>query len=125
MTKDECIEFTKNTLALAMVRTRTRAHVRCADGHKSRGCLDAAAAYSTLQSTLTGMEDIVKYMLTPCVEHSYHTPHTPPRAALPHVRGQQARDGSSGGVIRLAVINKEGVQRSVYKGAEVPQFYSK
>jgi len=54
MTKDECVEFTKNTLALAM-----------------------------------------------------------------------ARDGSSGGVIRLAVIDEAGVHRSVYKGAEVPTFYEK
>jgi 20S proteasome subunit beta 1 len=54
MTRDECMEFTKNTLALAM-----------------------------------------------------------------------ARDGSSGGVIRLGVIDKDGVERFVFKGSEVPTFYDK
>lgn len=52
MTKDECIEWTKNTVALAM-----------------------------------------------------------------------SRDGSSGGVIRLAVIDKDGITRQVFKGDEVPSFY--
>jgi len=33
------------------------------------------------------------------------------------------RDGSSGGVIRLAVINKEGVERKVFLGDEIPRFY--
>lgn len=54
MTKEECMEFTKNTLALAM-----------------------------------------------------------------------ARDGSSGGVIRLACISETGVERMVFKGNEVPRFYEK
>jgi 20S proteasome subunit beta 1 len=31
-----------------------------------------------------------------------------------------ARDGSSGGVIRLCTINKEGVHRSFTPGNEVP-----
>ena len=35
-----------------------------------------------------------------------------------------ARDGSSGGVIRTAVITEEGVQRSVFTGPEIPKFYS-
>eukprot|EP00035_Acanthoeca_spectabilis_P020210 m.431678 g.431678 ORF g.431678 m.431678 type:complete len:225 (-) comp17335_c0_seq1:65-739(-) len=54
MTKEECIEFTKNTLALAM-----------------------------------------------------------------------ARDGSSGGVIRMACIDESGVERQVFKGDEVPSFWEK
>ena len=35
-----------------------------------------------------------------------------------------ARDGSSGGVIRMAVITEEGVKRSVFTGPEIPRFYS-
>ncbi|XP_077534158.1 proteasome beta1 subunit [Haemaphysalis longicornis] len=34
-----------------------------------------------------------------------------------------ARDGSSGGVIRLAVITKDGVERMVLTGDKIPQFY--
>ncbi|CAN7940409.1 unnamed protein product [Ixodes hexagonus] len=34
-----------------------------------------------------------------------------------------ARDGSSGGVIRLAVITKDGVERKVLTGDEIPKFY--
>uniref|UniRef100_A0A224YG33 Proteasome subunit beta n=1 Tax=Rhipicephalus zambeziensis TaxID=60191 RepID=A0A224YG33_9ACAR len=34
-----------------------------------------------------------------------------------------ARDGSSGGVVRLGVITKDGVERSVLTGDEIPQFY--
>ena len=34
-----------------------------------------------------------------------------------------ARDGSSGGVIRIAIITEEGVRRSVFTGAEIPTFY--
>jgi 20S proteasome subunit beta 1 len=34
-----------------------------------------------------------------------------------------ARDGSSGGVIRLGIIDKEGIERRVLKGKEVPRFY--
>jgi len=34
-----------------------------------------------------------------------------------------ARDGSSGGVIRLGVITKDGVERKVVRGAQVPRFY--
>ncbi|EEC08539.1 20S proteasome, regulatory subunit beta, putative [Ixodes scapularis] len=33
------------------------------------------------------------------------------------------RDGSSGGVIRLAVITKDGVERKVLTGDEIPKFY--
>lgn len=35
-----------------------------------------------------------------------------------------ARDGSSGGVIRLATIDEGGVERTVLTGPEIPQFYS-
>lgn len=34
-----------------------------------------------------------------------------------------SRDGSSGGVIRLAAINKDGVERFVLTGNQVPTFY--
>uniref|UniRef100_F7A955 Proteasome subunit beta n=2 Tax=Ciona intestinalis TaxID=7719 RepID=F7A955_CIOIN len=33
------------------------------------------------------------------------------------------RDGSSGGVVRLAVITKEGVERKVILGNDLPRFY--
>ena len=35
-----------------------------------------------------------------------------------------ARDGSSGGVLRLAIIEEGGVSRSVFIGPEIPQFYN-
>ena len=35
-----------------------------------------------------------------------------------------ARDGSSGGVLRLAIIEESGVSRSVFTGPEIPQFYN-
>ena len=35
-----------------------------------------------------------------------------------------ARDGSSGGVIRMAVITGTGVERAVFTGNDIPQFYS-
>lgn len=35
-----------------------------------------------------------------------------------------SRDGSSGGVIRMAVISKSGVERKVFSGAAIPTFYS-
>lgn len=35
-----------------------------------------------------------------------------------------ARDGSSGGVLRLAIIEEGGVSRSVFTGPEIPQFYN-
>lgn len=34
-----------------------------------------------------------------------------------------SRDGSSGGVVRLAAINKDGVERFVLTGNQVPTFY--
>jgi len=34
-----------------------------------------------------------------------------------------ARDGSSGGVVRLGIITKEGVERRVILGTELPKFY--
>ncbi|XP_054165461.1 proteasome subunit beta type-6-like [Oppia nitens] len=34
-----------------------------------------------------------------------------------------ARDGSSGGVIRLAVINKDGIKRHVITGDDIPKHY--
>eukprot|EP00040_Diaphanoeca_grandis_P025725 m.142973 g.142973 ORF g.142973 m.142973 type:complete len:225 (+) comp30284_c0_seq1:137-811(+) len=34
-----------------------------------------------------------------------------------------SRDGSSGGVIRLATIDKDGVTRHVFKGKDVPSFF--
>lgn len=34
-----------------------------------------------------------------------------------------ARDGSSGGVVRLAVITKPGVERHVVLGERLPRFY--
>lgn len=33
------------------------------------------------------------------------------------------RDGSSGGVVRLAAISKDGVERKVILGNELPTFY--
>lgn len=33
------------------------------------------------------------------------------------------RDGSSGGVIRLACITKDGVERHVLTGDQLPKFY--
>ena len=33
-----------------------------------------------------------------------------------------ARDGSSGGVIRMAVITEKGVTRSVFTGSQIPTF---
>ena len=32
------------------------------------------------------------------------------------------RDGSSGGVVRMAVISEEGVERQVILGNELPKF---
>lgn len=34
-----------------------------------------------------------------------------------------ARDGSSGGVVRLGVITKEGIERRVVLGDQLPKFY--
>jgi 20S proteasome subunit beta 1 len=34
-----------------------------------------------------------------------------------------ARDGSSGGVIRLAIITQAGVERKVFRGSELPVFW--
>lgn len=34
-----------------------------------------------------------------------------------------ARDGSSGGLIRLAAIEEQGVERFVISGDEIPRFY--
>jgi len=34
-----------------------------------------------------------------------------------------SRDGSSGGVIRLAIIKKDGVERETYSGEEIPKFF--
>jgi 20S proteasome subunit beta 1 len=34
-----------------------------------------------------------------------------------------ARDGSSGGVIRLATISESGVERDVFTGDDIPKFY--
>ncbi|XP_069995327.1 proteasome subunit beta type-6-like [Penaeus vannamei] len=33
------------------------------------------------------------------------------------------RDGSSGGVVRVAIITKEGVERRVFLHNELPEFY--
>lgn len=33
------------------------------------------------------------------------------------------RDGSSGGVVRVAVITKDGVERQTFLHNELPQFY--
>lgn len=33
------------------------------------------------------------------------------------------RDGSSGGVIRIASIEEGGVERRVYTGTDIPKFY--
>ncbi len=35
-----------------------------------------------------------------------------------------ARDGSSGGVLRLAVIDENGVERMLFTGSEIPTFYT-
>ena len=35
-----------------------------------------------------------------------------------------SRDGSSGGVIRLAAVEEGGVERTVLTGHDIPQFYS-
>ena len=34
-----------------------------------------------------------------------------------------SRDGSSGGVVRLGIINEEGVERRTVLGNELPRFY--
>ena len=34
-----------------------------------------------------------------------------------------ARDGSSGGIIRLAAITKDGVERSTITGNDIPKFW--
>lgn len=34
-----------------------------------------------------------------------------------------SRDGSSGGVIRMAIIDKDGVKRKVFVGDEIPTFW--
>lgn len=34
-----------------------------------------------------------------------------------------ARDGSSGGVIRLVIIDKDGVERKMVPGNQLPKFY--
>lgn len=34
-----------------------------------------------------------------------------------------ARDGSSGGVVRLGIITKDGVERKVVLGNQLPKFY--
>ena len=34
-----------------------------------------------------------------------------------------ARDGSSGGIIRTAIIDESGVERFMLPGNELPQFY--
>jgi len=36
-----------------------------------------------------------------------------------------SRDGSSGGVIRLGVITKDGIKRKVITGEDIPKFYEK
>ena len=33
------------------------------------------------------------------------------------------RDGSSGGVVRLGIINEKGIKRQVFSGEELPRFY--
>ena len=33
------------------------------------------------------------------------------------------RDGSSGGVVRVAIITKDGVERRVFLHTELPEFY--
>lgn len=35
-----------------------------------------------------------------------------------------SRDGSSGGVIRLGIITKDGIERRILRGKEIPQFHS-
>ena len=35
------------------------------------------------------------------------------------------RDGSSGGVIRQAIITKDGVERRLIRGDEIPKFGSR
>ena len=34
-----------------------------------------------------------------------------------------SRDGSSGGVVRLGIIDKDGIERRLVKGNELPRFY--
>lgn len=34
-----------------------------------------------------------------------------------------SRDGSSGGVVRLGAITKDGVERKVIVGTDLPKFY--
>lgn len=34
-----------------------------------------------------------------------------------------ARDGSSGGVIRLGIITKDGIERRIVRGSKIPRFY--
>lgn len=46
-------------------------------------------------------------------------------ASSPALSLAMSRDGSSGGVIRIACIEKDGVERTVYTGKDIPQFYTK
>lgn len=34
-----------------------------------------------------------------------------------------ARDGSSGGVVRIGIITKDGIERHVFAGNKLPQIY--
>ena len=59
--------------------------------------------------------------------HTYTHPHIHTRTRT-HTHTALAlaisRDGSSGGVIRLAAVEEGGVERTVLTGHDIPQFYS-
>ena len=99
MTKEECMEFTKNSefllkplstpRCIAMPHTRSHNALIC----RTRG--------------LTWSVPLPSFILL------HH-----PALAL-----AMARDGSSGGVIRLACIDKDGIDRQTFKGDEIPSFF--
>ena len=43
--------------------------------------------------------------------------------SVPALTLAMSRDGSSGGVVRLGIINEEGIERRTVLGNELPRFY--
>ena len=54
------------------------------------------------------------------IDHTHARTHTHNTALALAI----SRDGSSGGVIRLAAVEEGGVERTVLTGHDIPQFYS-
>ena len=70
--------------------------------------------------SLTVMTDLSPTLFSHVHTHACTHTHTRTHTALGLA---VARDGSSGGVLRLAIIEESGVTRSVFTGPEIPQFY--